>query len=133
MSALGHTDEAIYALRHALSLGPAPEEYPGVNGYGTYLTCRDLGLLYASAGKQMDADLYLTLASLMSANTRTPFKEHARDARQRANDRQGRSEYIGGHGTDFAERHTSGGVSDSERLFVKFDMVVAAMKSIEMT
>ncbi|MFB5269251.1 glycosyltransferase [Paenibacillus enshidis] len=75
LSALGHTDEAIYALRQALSLGPAPEEYPAVTGYGTYLTCRDLGILYATAGKQMDADLYLTLASLMDIDTRIAFKD----------------------------------------------------------
>jgi glycosyltransferase involved in cell wall biosynthesis len=73
LSALCQVDKAIHALQQALSLGPAPEEYPAVTGYGTYLTCRDLGLLYASAGNLKDSDLYLTLASLMGADVRIRF------------------------------------------------------------
>ncbi|MBT2290147.1 glycosyltransferase [Paenibacillus albidus] len=82
--ALGQTDKAIDSLRQALSIGPAPEEYPRQSGYGTYLTCRDLGTLYASAGNMKDADLYLTLASLMDGDMRITFKEVAGDHQRSA-------------------------------------------------
>ncbi|MDP4099398.1 glycosyltransferase [Paenibacillus sp. P96] len=71
---LGHIDKAIHSMRQALSLGPAPEEYPSMTGIGTYLTCRDLGILYASAGNVKDSDLYLTVASLMVGYPRIRFQ-----------------------------------------------------------
>ncbi|MFB5268863.1 glycosyltransferase [Paenibacillus enshidis] len=72
---LGQTGKAIHSMRQALSLGPAPEGYPSVTGFGTYLTCRDLGILYVSVGNVKDSDLYLTLSSLMGGDTRITFEE----------------------------------------------------------
>ncbi|MFB5679272.1 glycosyltransferase [Paenibacillus terreus] len=75
LQALGQTGKAIDALRQALSLGPAQGEYPGVSGHGTYLACVGLGKLLASAGDRINADLYLTLASLMLGDARIRFRE----------------------------------------------------------
>ncbi|MFB5763234.1 glycosyltransferase [Paenibacillus medicaginis] len=74
-NALGETDKAIDSLRQALNIGPSEEGYPTTAGFGTYLTCQDLGLLYAAAGNSKGADLYYTLASLLSVNTAITFKE----------------------------------------------------------
>ncbi|MDP4099404.1 glycosyltransferase [Paenibacillus sp. P96] len=68
--ALGQTDKAVDCLQQALSLGPAPEEYSSEAGFGTYVTCRELGILYASAGNLKEADLYWTLASLMGSGAK---------------------------------------------------------------
>ncbi|MFB5677450.1 glycosyltransferase [Paenibacillus terreus] len=73
--ALGERDKAISSMRQALSLGPAPEEYLSIPGIGTYLTCRELGTSYASAGNLKESDLYLTLSSLMGGDTRIVFRE----------------------------------------------------------
>ncbi|MFB5762600.1 glycosyltransferase [Paenibacillus medicaginis] len=73
--ALGETGRAIDTLRNALRIGPAEEGYPSIAGHGTYLTCRDLGRLYASSGNAKHADLYFTLASLMAGDTRVTFQE----------------------------------------------------------
>ncbi|MDP4099370.1 glycosyltransferase [Paenibacillus sp. P96] len=72
---LGATDKAISSLRQALSVGPAGEEYPTVAGHGTYLTCRDLALLYESIGNPLGADLYFTLVSLMVSHAGIRFQE----------------------------------------------------------
>ncbi|MFB5269985.1 glycosyltransferase [Paenibacillus enshidis] len=73
--ALGQADKAIYCLRQALNLGPAPEEYSSGAGFGTYLAYRDLGIVYASAGNLKESDFYLTLASLMRNGTKITFQE----------------------------------------------------------
>ncbi|MFB5269916.1 glycosyltransferase [Paenibacillus enshidis] len=73
--ALGESDKAMDSLRQALNIGPSEGGYPTRAGCGTHLTCRDLGILYAAAGNSKDADLYYTLASLMSVNTAITFKE----------------------------------------------------------
>lgn len=72
---LGNSKMAISVLRKALIVGPAGEEYPTMEGTGTYLTCRSLGLLYESEGNRTYADLYFTLASLMDGRTRITFVE----------------------------------------------------------
>ncbi|MFM9282232.1 glycosyltransferase family 2 protein [Paenibacillus jiagnxiensis] len=71
--ALGKTDRAMDSLRKALRMGPVEQEYPSIEGHGSYLTCRDLGLLYQFAGNAKDADLYFTLASIMVGDVRVKF------------------------------------------------------------
>ncbi|MFM9277999.1 glycosyltransferase family 2 protein [Paenibacillus jiagnxiensis] len=72
---LGKTGKAMELLRKALSMGPSEEGYPSVAGHGTFLTCRDLGQLCASVGNSKDADLYFTLASVMTGDARIIFQE----------------------------------------------------------
>ncbi|MFB5679277.1 glycosyltransferase [Paenibacillus terreus] len=67
---LGEIDKAISSLQQALRVGPAEQGYPSIAGFGTYLTCRDLGLLFESAGRSEDADLCFTLAALKVDNAR---------------------------------------------------------------
>ncbi|MFB5685260.1 hypothetical protein ACE3NQ_30580, partial [Paenibacillus terreus] len=72
---LGKTGKAMELLRKALSMGPAEEGYPSVAGHGTFLTCRDLGILHNCIGNPKSADLYFTLASVMAGEARLRFKE----------------------------------------------------------
>ncbi|MFM9277971.1 glycosyltransferase [Paenibacillus jiagnxiensis] len=74
-NALGDTSKAVDVLRHAQRIGPAEKEYPSIAGHGTYLTCQELGRLYASAGNSKNADLYFTLASLMIGDSRIKYQE----------------------------------------------------------
>ncbi|MDP4099368.1 glycosyltransferase [Paenibacillus sp. P96] len=74
--ATGESDKAIQLLRKALSTGPA-EEYPTIAGYGTFLTCLELGSAYSTAENPQETDLYFTLASLMVGNAGVRFREKA--------------------------------------------------------
>ncbi|MFM9278002.1 glycosyltransferase family 2 protein [Paenibacillus jiagnxiensis] len=67
---LGEIDKAIRSLQQALKTGPAEQGYPSIVGFGTYLTCRDLGLLFESADKPEEADICFTLAALKVDNRR---------------------------------------------------------------
>ncbi|MFB5677440.1 glycosyltransferase [Paenibacillus terreus] len=69
--ALGRLEQAVHVLQEALSVGPAPEEYPGMPGYGSYLTCFALGQCLAACENELGADWYFTLASLMDSGTIT--------------------------------------------------------------
>jgi glycosyltransferase involved in cell wall biosynthesis len=75
LQALGQTRQAIDSLRQALYRGPAHQEYPRMSGYGTYLTCAELGVLYALVEDLQNSDLYFTLASLMSGDARIRFRK----------------------------------------------------------
>ncbi|MFB5684997.1 glycosyltransferase [Paenibacillus terreus] len=67
--ALGRVDQAAHVLQEALNMGPAPEDYPSMAGYGSYLTCLELGRCLAACGNEPGADWYFTLASLMDSGT----------------------------------------------------------------
>ncbi|MFB5764073.1 glycosyltransferase [Paenibacillus medicaginis] len=69
LMALGRMDQAAQVLQEALNVGPASEDYPSMAGYGSYLTCLELGQCLAACGNEPEADWYFTLASLMDSST----------------------------------------------------------------